>query len=65
MHEEGFWSKWLRGEEKGKEERMARAERNEEEKGEKKKREEETEENKTVTVKKRCEVCVGNLLTLS
>ena len=40
MHEEDFWS-WLREDERGKEERMAKAESNEEEKGEKRKREEE------------------------
>ena len=59
MHEEDFWSSWLREDERGKEERMAKAERNEEEKGEKMKREEEIEENETGTVKRRCEVCVS------
>ena len=48
-------SSWLREDERGKEERMAKAEKNEEEKGEKRKREEEKEENETVTIKRRCE----------
>ena len=55
MHEEDFWTSWLREDERGKEERMAKAARNEEEKGEKRKRQEEKEENETVTVKRRCE----------
>ena len=59
MHEEYFWSSWLREDERGKEESMAEAEKNEEEKGEKRKREEEKEENGTVTVKRRCEDCVS------
>ena len=33
MHEENFWSSWLREDERGKEERMAKAERHEEENG--------------------------------
>ena len=52
MHEEDFWSSWLREDERGKE-----AERNEEKKGEKRTREEEDEENETGTVKRRCEGC--------
>ena len=35
---ENFWSSWLREDERGKEERMAKAEKKEEEKGEKRKR---------------------------
>ena len=35
MHEDNFWSSWLREDERGKEERMAKAEKNEEESGEK------------------------------
>ena len=54
MHEEDFWSSWLREDEKSKEERKATEGQGEEE-GEKRKREEETEENETVTVKRRCE----------
>ena len=54
MHEDNFSSSWLREDERGKEERTARAEKNEEERGEKKKREE-NEENETVTVKRKCE----------
>ena len=38
--EENFWSSWLREHERGKEERMAKAEKNEGEEGEKRKREE-------------------------
>ena len=38
MHEENFWSSWLWEDERGKEERMAKAEKNEEEKGEKRNR---------------------------
>ena len=34
MHEENFWSSWLREDERGKEERTARAEKNEEERSE-------------------------------
>ena len=41
MREENFWSSRLREDERGKEERMAKAEKNEEKKGEKRKREEE------------------------
>ena len=55
MHEEQFWSSWLREDERGKEERTAKAEKNEEEKGENRKRKEEKEENETVTVRRRCE----------
>ena len=51
MHEEDFWSSWKREGERGKEERMAKAEKNEEEKGEKRKREEEKEENETDLLK--------------
>ena len=47
MHEENIWSNWLREDERGKEERTAKAEKNEEGKGEKRKREEEKEENET------------------
>ena len=39
MHEENFWSRWPREDERGKEERMAKAEKNEEEKGEMMKKE--------------------------
>ena len=39
MHDGNFWGSWLREDEKGKEERMVKAEKNEEEKGEKRKRE--------------------------
>ena len=42
LHEENFWSIWLREDERSEEERMANAEK-EEEKGEKRKREEEKE----------------------
>ena len=48
MHEENFWSSWLREDKRGKEERMAKAEKNEGEKGEKRKREVEKEENQMV-----------------
>ena len=51
MHEEDFWSSWLREDEK---EREAEAEGKGEEEGEKRKREEEIEENETVTVERRC-----------
>ena len=54
MLEENFWSNWLREDERGKEERTAKAEKNEEGKGETRKREEEKEENETETVKRRC-----------
>ena len=53
MHEDNFWSSWQREDERGKEERMAKAEKNVEEKGEKRKREEEEEENETVNSKKK------------
>ena len=43
IHEEDFWTNWLREEEKSKEERKAEAEGKEEEKVEKRKREEEKE----------------------
>ena len=46
MHEENFGSSWRKEDEKGKEERMAKAEKNEE-KGEKRKREEGKEEHET------------------
>ena len=47
MHEEDFWSNWLREDEKSKEERKAESQGKEEEKGETRKREEEKEENET------------------
>ena len=50
MHEENFWSSWLREDERGKEERTARAEKNEEERCEKRRIEEEKEENQTGSV---------------
>ena len=59
IHEENFWSSWLRKEERGKEEKTARAEKKEEERGEKRKREEEKAENETGTVTRRCEGCVS------
>ena len=55
MHEEDFWSNWLREDERSEEERKAKAESKEEEKGEKRKREEEKEENETATGKRRCD----------
>ena len=55
VNEENFWSTWLWEDERGKEERTAKAEKNEEEKGEKRKREVEKEENEPETVKRRCE----------
>ena len=55
MHEEDFWSSWLREDEKSKEEREVEAEGKGEEEGDKRKREEDTEEKETVTVKRRCE----------
>ena len=55
MHEENFWSNWVREDERGKEERTAKAENSEEEKGEKRKREEEKEANETEAVKRRCD----------
>ena len=54
-HEENFWSSWLRQDERGKEERMAKADKNEEEGGEKSTSEEENEENETATIRRRCE----------
>ena len=56
MHEEDFWSSWLREGEKNKGENKVEAEGEREVDGEKRKREEEKEENETVMVKKRCEV---------
>ena len=50
MHEEDFWSSWLREDKKSKEERKAEAEGEGEEEGEKRKRNEEKEENETGTV---------------
>ena len=41
MHEENFWSSWLREDERGEQKRMAKAGKNEEGKGEQRKREEE------------------------
>ena len=55
MHEEDFWSRWLREDEKSKEERKAEAAGKGEEEEEKGKKEEEKEETETVTVKRRCE----------
>ena len=57
MHEEDFWSSWLREDEIGKEEIMAKAERKEEKKAERRKRVEEKEEYETGMVKRRCEGC--------
>ena len=54
MHEEDFWSSWLRGDEKIKEESKAEAEGKGEEKGEKRKRGGE-KENETEKVRRRCE----------
>ena len=57
MHEEDFWSSWLREDERGKEERLSKAESNEEEKVKRVKRgkrEEEKEENETETAKRNC-----------
>ena len=59
MHEENFWSSWLREDERGKKEGTARAEKKEEERVEKRKREDEKEENETPTVKRRCEGIVS------
>ena len=53
MHEGGFWSSWLREDEKSKEERKAEDEGKGE--GERRGKEEENEENETGTVKRRCE----------
>ena len=55
IHEEDFWSNWLREYEKSKEETEAEAEGKGEEEGEKRKREEEEEENEKETVKRRRE----------
>ena len=52
-------SSWLREDERGEEERTARAEKKEEEGGEKRKRVEEKEENEMETVKRRCEGLVS------
>ena len=58
MHEEDFWSSWLREDEKSKEERKAEAEGKGEEEGEKRKREEEKEDYETMTfTKKMCGLC--------
>ena len=38
MHEENFWSSWLRVDERGKEQSMSKAEKNEEGKGDKRKK---------------------------
>ena len=56
VHEEDFWSSWLREGEKSKGENKVEAEGKGEVEGEKKKRGEEKEENETVKVKKKCEV---------
>ena len=53
MHEEDFWSSWLRAGKRGKDERTATTERKEKEKGEKRKREEEKEGNEKGIGKKR------------
>ena len=58
VHEENFWSSWPREDERGREERMAKAGKNEE-KGENGTREVEKEENETGTVTRRCEGCVS------
>ena len=52
MHEQHFWSNWLREDERGKEEKVAKTVKNEKEK---KKGKEEKVENATGTVKRRCE----------
>ena len=54
MHEEHFWSRWLREDEKSKAERKVKAEGEGEVEGEKRRRGEEKEENETETVKRRC-----------
>ena len=54
MHEEDFWSSWLREDEKSKEERKVEAEGKVEIEGEKRKRDEEKEEIETGTVERRC-----------
>ena len=59
MHEEDFWSSWLREDEKSKEERKVEAEGKGEVEGEKRKREGEKEDNETVTVERRCEGLVS------
>ena len=55
MHEEDFWSSWLREDERGKEEN-GKTERQEEKvkRGKEKRR-----KNETVMVKRRCEGCVS------
>ena len=53
VHEEDFWSSWLREGEKSKGESKIEAEGKREVEGEKRKREEEKEENETVTVQKK------------
>ena len=58
MHEEDFWSSWLREDEKSKEERKVETEEGGVE-GEKRKREEEKEEHETETVTRRCEGLVS------
>ena len=64
LHEENFMSKWPREEERGKEERTAKAEKNEEERGDKRKREEEKRrERNGDCLKKLCGFCFcGSLL---
>ena len=52
MHEEDFWSSWLREDEKSKEERKLKLREKEKKRV---KREEEREEIETATVKRRCE----------
>ena len=51
MHEEDFWSCWLREDERGKQERKAKTERKEEERVKRGKKKQ-NEENETVTVKR-------------
>ena len=56
MHEENVLSSWLRKDRREKEERTVKmSDENEEERGEKRKREGEKEENKTGSVKRRCD----------
>ena len=57
-HEENFWSSWLRENERGGEERMAKSWRKKK-RVKREKREEEKEGNETETVKRRCEGCVS------
>ena len=57
MHEEDFWSSWLRRDEKSKEERKIEADRKEQEMV--KRGEEKREENETGTGKRRCEGVVS------